>query len=65
MTLSWVGSPVLAPGTRGHYAKLNKSDIERNTVWYRLYMESKKEDIHINREKLVLARGENGGWEIG
>jgi len=52
-------------GTWGHYAKWNKSDKERNTVWYHLYMESIKKEIHINREKFVIASRENGGWEIG
>ena len=42
------------------------SQINTNIVWYHLYMESKKKkEIHINREKLAIARGENGAWEIG
>ena len=52
-------------GTWGHYAKWNKSDKHKYCVVWLIYGIQKKKEIHINREKLAIARGENGAWEIG
>ena len=38
-------------GLGGYYAKWNKPDRERHTVWYYLYMESKKYNKLVNITK--------------
>ena len=37
-----IAIPNKVGGLGGYYTKWNKPDQERNTVWYRLHMESKK-----------------------
>ena len=40
-------------GPRGCYAKWNKSDRETKTVWFHLYVESKKQTNNQNRNRLI------------
>ena len=59
-------------GPWGYYAMWNKSDKERpNTVWFHLYVESKKQTNEQTKHKLidtenrlVVTRGERG-WGVG
>ena len=58
-------------GLGGIYAKWNKSDRKTNTVWYHLYVESKKYSKLENKakkesdseNKLVVTSGERGRGE--
>ena len=55
-------------GPRGYYAKWNKADRKRNTVWFHLYVESKKQNKWTNKtkqERTHRYREQTGGCQKG